>query len=168
MLGYDVAMKNKTKIKFAILLMLVAGNAYAQQQNSDDVKRGVRAHNFARTLLYWADVEACYDVSKREIRTAEKMSPDSAMARIPTLVRDSTYFANELRSGADIINSKYTLNEHPDNIYTIYELLYVYDKKNSDKNSPDYIMADKLHKYVDVIKELKLARYAIRHNDNHK
>lgn len=162
--NFVITMKNRNKIKLILMLMLAGAPIAAQQQTPDDKKRSARTERFARLLLYWADYDAYDSVKMREKRIAEKMPYDSAANKIPDLVRDSTYYADIIKSGADLINKRYSLRETPDNVYTLYELMYIYEEKHTDKNSSEYILIDNLMKYVDVLKQLKLNRYTMEVN----
>ena len=157
-------MNHKTKLKLLLALVLSGTPTTAQTTDAITKKQEARARNFANFLFDWSEWEAFDKVSYRDKRRAERATYDSAKTRIPDLVRDSTILANQIVKGADIINKKYDLNEHPDHIYTCYELFYIYEKKETDKNSDEYIMADVLNKYTDVLKQLKLARYTMEIN----
>ena len=157
-------MNNKTKLKLLLSLALLGTPAIAQTPTTIEKKYEARARNFAKFLLNWSDIEAYEAVSNRDKRRAEHATYDSAKAKIPELVRDSTILADQITKGANIINKKYDLDEHPDHIYTWYEFFYIYEQRDADKNSEDYIMADILQKYTNVLKQLKLARYTMELN----
>ena len=97
-------------------------------------------------------------------RRAERTTYECAYAKMPELVRDSVYMADKITKGASIINKKYDLHERPDYVYTWFELFYIHEQKNADKNSSDYILADNLKKYIEILKQLKLARYTMQIN----
>lgn len=156
-------MRNKTKIKLLISLMLMA-TPISAQPNPDTKKCEWRARDFAKFLLYWCERTAVESATKREIRIAEKTPYDVAAASIPQMTRDSTYMANLIAADANIINKKYSLKETPEYVYTWYDLMYSYERRDANKNSEEYLLAEKLLKYIDLMKQIKLARYTIQVN----
>lgn len=164
MLKYSVTMKNKNKLKLLLALMLAATPVMVQSQDADALKRDTRTRYFKDFLMYWCDWRAYDSVSYMDKRRAERTTYEEASARIPDLVRDSTQRADKLAQDASIINKKYDLDERPDHVYTWYELFYIYEQKNPDKNSEEYIMADNLVKYIETLKQLKLNRYTMEVN----
>ena len=157
-------MKNKTKLKLLLSLMLLAMPAGAQVLDKDAQKRERRAQNFADFLLYWCDWKAYDSVSYMDKRRAKRTTYEDASAKIPELVRDSIYYADKLAVDANIINKKYDLDKKPDHIYTLHEIFYIYEQKNTDRNSDEYIMAENLKKYIKTLKQLKLNRYTMQIN----
>ena len=146
------------------MLMLAGMPAVAQQQNSDKEKQEARAKNFADFLLYWSEWRAVADVSRYEKKRAAREDYENANERIPKLVHDSIYYADEITKRASIINKRYPLDEKPDMIFFSYEIREAYKYKNVDKNSDEYIMGKILAEYEHVLKKLKLDRYTIKLN----
>ncbi len=157
-------MKNKTKLKLLLSMMLLATTSIAQDSFKEEQKRAARAKNFADFLLYWSDWDAYLDVSIIDKKLAERETYDEAKTRIPELVQDSTYYADEIVKSASIINKRYPLNKQPDMAYFLYEIKDIYKDKKSDRNSDEYKLGRTLAEYERVLKELKLARYTLRIN----
>ncbi len=161
-------MKNKTKLNILLSLMLLATPGVAQTPDKDKQKRENRAREFANFALYWSEYDAVYGARTRDIRRAERTPYVQAQAVIPALVRDSTRLANGVVRYADAINEIYDLNESPEFPFALYECVYVYQENAATPDSKIYQMGKYLKEYDQVLRKLKLARYTIRHNDNHK
>ena len=158
-------MKNKTRLKLLLALLLSGTPAIAQTpDNSDKARQERRAKNFAEFLLYWTNWDAYMHINNAQIKRAEKADMEKAQEEIPQLVLDSTYYADEIIKRADIINKRYDLDETPDMAFAKYELVCAYKQKYPSKDAPEYILGKMLEGYEDVLKKLKLARYTIRHN----
>ena len=154
-------MKNKTKIKLLLSLVLLATPTVAQPNDKDTHKREIRARNFADFLLYWADWSAYVDVRQIDKKRAERDEYEEAKSRIPELVRDSTYYANEIVNASPLINERFALDERPDMAYFMYEVKDTYKDKRADKNSAEYKLGHNLSEYEKVLKALKLTRYTM-------
>ena len=161
-------MKNKTKIKLLLSLILLATPSVAQDIDVESQKRAMRAKNFAEFLLYWSEWGALVDVSNMDKRRAERDTCEGANAQIPDLVRDSTYYANEIVKAAPIINKRFPLGQSTDMAYFLYEIKDIYKDKKADKSSPEYTLGKNLNEYEKVLKKLKLARYTIDFNKKQK
>lgn len=169
MIQYIITMKNKTRLKLLLALLLSGTPAIAQTpDNSDKVRQERRAKNFAEFLLYWTNWDAYMNINRAQIKRAEKADMEKAKDTIPGLVRDSTYYANEIVKRADIINKRYDLDETPDMAFTKYELVCAYKQKYPSKDAPEYILGKMLEEYEDVLKKLKLTRYTVKCNNQQK
>lgn len=154
-------MKHKNKLKLLLMLMLMGVPSAAQSDDADKIKQEVRARNFADFLLYWAEWGAFVDVGRFDKRRAERDTYEEASMRIPELVRDSTYYADEIVKGAHIINKRYPLDKKPEMAYFMCEINDTYRDKNADKSSDMYILGKNMAEFEKVLKELKLARYTV-------
>lgn len=164
MVNCDITMKSKNTLKLLLAMALLGTPATAQVPNANQKKYDARAREFAEFMLYWSNWNAYESVSRTDRRRAERTTYECAYAKMPELVRDSVYMADKITKGASIINKKYDLQERPDYVYTWFELFYIHEQKNADKNSSDYILADNLKKYIEILKQLKLARYTMQIN----
>ncbi len=156
-------MKNETKLKLLLMLILY-GTPCVAQPESDLKKQEMRAQNFADFLLYWTEWSAYMAVNRFDIKRAERRDYDKAIQQIPEMVQDSTYYANEIVKSANIINTRYPLNAKPDMPYFMYEIIDCYKNNISDKNSNEYKLGCNISKYEKVLKKLKLARYTVQVN----
>lgn len=169
MIQYTITMKNKTRLKLLLALLLSGTPAIAQTpDNSDKARQERRAKNFAEFLLYWTNWDAYININNAQIKRAEKADMEKAQEEIPQLVLDSTYYANEIVKRADIINKRYDLDETPDMAFAKYELVCAYKQKYPSKDAPEYILGKMLKEYEETLKQLKLARYTVKCNNQQK
>ena len=160
-------MNNKIKLSLLLAMMLM-GTPCMAQTDQDAKKQELRKRNFAEFLIYWTEWDAFIDISQFDKSRAKRDSYEEAKNQIPNLVRDSTYYANEISAGAGIINDKYTINQQPDLAFTMYEIKQAYKDRHTDKNSAEYILGKNMKEYEKILKELKLARYTISINEKQK
>lgn len=154
-------MKNKTKLKLLLSLLLVATPCLAQESDADTKKHMARAREFADFVLRWTDWGAYYDIKARDKRRAERDTYQEASERIPLLVQDSTLYANAIVKNAGIINKRYPINRSPDMAFFLYELRDIYKYELYDTSSEEYLLGKIILDYEQVLKKLKLARYTM-------
>ena len=157
-------MRNKTNLKLLLSLLLLTTPASAQKPDKDAQKSENRTRNFAEFVLYWSEWNAYVDVSGADRRRAERKTNEDLEIKIPELVRDSTYYADQITKSASIINKRYSLDERPDMAFFLYEIRTTYKDRWADKNSEEYKLSKTLIEYEQVLKELKLARYTMKLN----
>lgn len=147
-------------------LLVPCDRMHAGDVTNDDIKakREVRAKNFGQYLLYWCDRSAYYDINAVQLGCAKHRNVARVNASIPKLVQDSTYYANQILEGADIINDMYEVHEKYNMPFVAYSLIRAYKEAYPSKDSPEYTVGHSMYEYERVLKKLKLARYSLRVN----
>ena len=148
----------------SVLLSLDCNSAQDMTQVGPKTKREQRAQEFGYYLLAWCDRSAYYDIKRYQIRRAETRDISRVASAIPELVQDSTYYANQIMMGADIINDIYDINKPCDMVYAAYSMIDAYKEEYPGKDAPEYILGQNMHEYERVLKKLKLARYTVQVN----
>ncbi len=159
--------KNYFWLKILLMLtMLATPVTHAQVNTSSDDrdtrKKEARAREFANFLIRNAEWDTYLNVRQRDLKRAVKIPYDTLVVQIPKLLRDSTKYAAALVNQAAIVNKIVPLDETPDHVYLMFDILYEHEKGGKNKNSESYAMGETILNFYKTIRELRLAQYAIK------
>ena len=156
------------KIFLVLAMMGMPMGAHAQTPKQTKKPNTHLVKEYTSFLLRLCNSNAYYAVRRGDKKDAEKRSYADAAAEIPQLVRDSTAHADAIAKYADIISDMHIAGKQPDFIYATFAATDAYAERKADTTSKEYQLGKYISKYTDTVKQLKLARYTMRINNQQK
>ncbi len=148
----------------ALSMPMVSAGAQTSKETETAARASVRARDFSNFLLRYCNNCSFHDIREYQLRRACRRDINDIKSEMPKLIQDSAYFASEIVKGAGIINDLYPDEAHSNEAFAAYILISAYKDGYPSKDSPEYKMGRNMYEYEEVLKKLKLARYALKMN----